>query len=80
MTATANGERTHYHPESKAWFWMDECENCGKECQAANTITLLTPERVPYDLIIVDHLPEEYYYNDQLDMATCLDCFLPDPE
>ena len=72
-------DHTHYHPESKTWFSVDTCEQCGGVMMAANAVKLFNPWVLPYRLVLVDDLPPECGYDDDTDLVICDDCFARKP-
>tara|TARA_R110000787_G_scaffold30010_3_gene80897 strand:- start:1180 stop:1395 length:216 start_codon:yes stop_codon:yes gene_type:complete len=63
---------THVHVPSKLVFFIEKCENCGNNAQAANAITV--PNAEQFDFIPVIELPPEQYYSDDLGHCACEDC------
>ena len=62
----------YYHEETKKWFGIDHCENCGDEVLAPNSVTA---NRRPTGSILADTVPaQELCYSDDLGANTCEDC------
>lgn len=70
---------THYHKPTGRWFTPERCENCDSEIQAANAITLAAPEvdlpkLLAMGVQLVDVLPPEGEWNDELGCEVCPNC------
>jgi len=67
---------THYHPETKTIFTLGKCENCERDIQEANAVTVVKiPQPVLDRLKIYDgELPYEIFWDDELGMTACEGC------
>jgi len=72
---------THYSPRTTGGFTLfslDDCEECGTDCQAPNSMGTHDPEWTlkAAGLKRMDKLPEELGHCDATGTAVCPDCYV----
>lgn len=63
---------THFHRPTGTVFFMEKCETCGNDAQAANAVTLFNPQ--DFQLTEVKELPPEQWWDDETGQCKCDDC------